>query len=321
MRRRLPAEVSELMGLDGAAVAALTGRTPVWRVDLPAGRVVVRRNDPALHPPSDAAVSRDLGWVHRFLTELASTTFPAPEPVPLLGEASVAIADGAVWEALTYLPGRVAGWSARPTVFRLGQFLARFHEAAGKVGGGGQREPCVPIDSLVDDTTWAGLRLGARDRRTLARSVDQLGEDLDLVDHGSAARSVIHGDFTSHNVLVSGRPVEPCGAIDFANAYEEATLADVGFSLWRSGRPFQRAEAFDPERIADYVAGYHSRRPMRQTDALAVVAYLRARGLQIIAKQALRLGVFETGPLPKLAWLSAHGPSLHRRLEVVLVGT
>lgn len=125
---------------------------------------------------------------------------------------------------------------------------------------------------------------------------------------------MIHGDFTNHNVLSAGSPSKPCGVIDFGNAYIEVPLFDIGCALWRSGRPSQDVHEFDPDRIAAYVDGYSSVRPLSSDDRAAVLVYLRARGVQIIAKQAAR-GVTDGGPRRKLEWLASH----HDRLVSVLI--
>jgi len=49
-------------------------------------------------------------------------------------------------------------------------------------------------------------------------------------------RLVIHGGFTVDNVIASGNPASAAGVIDFALAYIDAPMADIGFGLWRSGR-------------------------------------------------------------------------------------
>lgn len=66
----------------------------------------------------------------------------------------------------------------------------------------------------------------------------------------------------------------PCGVIDFANAYVEVPLADIGFALWRSGRPAQDVHEFDPARIAAYIDGDSSVRPLSADDRAAVIVYL-----------------------------------------------
>jgi Ser/Thr protein kinase RdoA (MazF antagonist) len=239
------------------------------------GDVVVRRHDGA---PLEA-----VEWIHRFLGQL---TFNAPAPVPYFDGASVALIDGVPWGALSYVEGEPVGWSTEPTMFELGAFLASFHDAAGSIEMEEQRPGAFPIDAL-----------------------SSLAGDLARIDHADRARQVIHGDFTNHNVLASGSPPKPCAVIDFMNACIEVPLFDVGCALWRSGRPAQDVQAFDPERVAAYVEGYSSVRALAADDRAAVVVYLRARGEQIIAKQAAR-GVTDDGPRRKLEWLAAHHDEL-----------
>ena len=88
-------------------------------------------------------------------------------------------------------------------------------------------------------------------------------------------------------------------------------------SLWRQGRPEQETDEFSPPRIAEYAAGYARVRPL---DPRAVVTYLRARGLQILAKQQRRGSEVEVGPTRKLAWLLAHGDDVHAAVARALKG-
>ena len=245
------------------------GRDDLWRV----GGVVLRRHD--------RAEASTIEWIHRLLEQLE---FPAPKPVPHFDGASVARIDGSVWSAVTFVEGDVIGWSDSPSMFDVGAYLARFHDAATWVEMPVQQSPVFPVDQLPG-----------------------LDDALASIDHARRPRQVIHGDFTNHNVLASHG--HPCGVIDFANAYVEVPLADIGFALWRSGRPRQEADEFDAARIAAYVDGYSSVRPLSADDRAAVVVYLRARGVQIVTKQRAR-GVRDDGPLRKLAWLERNADLL-----------
>jgi Ser/Thr protein kinase RdoA (MazF antagonist) len=220
----------------------------------------------------DGAVPETIAWIDRFLDRLA---FNAPKPVPYFDGASVAEIDGVVWGALSYVEGDIVGWASEPTMFELGAFLATFHDAAADVEMEVQQSPVYSIDAVAPP------------------------------GHSDRPRQVIHGDPTNHNVLARGTPRRPSGIIDFGNACIDVALFDIGCALWRSGRPSQDAQEFDGRRIADYVDGYSTVRPLAEEDRRAVVGYLRARGLQIIAKQEAR-GVRDDGPRRKLAWLDAH---------------
>jgi Ser/Thr protein kinase RdoA (MazF antagonist) len=92
--------------------------------------------------------------------------------------------------------------------------------------------------------------------RTLHTLLDEFCRDLAEVGYDDAARVVIHGDATTHNVVASGSPPQPSGLIDFQLAYHEPLAADIAFGLWRSGRPEQGAHSIDTSRLSDFVAGY-----------------------------------------------------------------
>lgn len=246
--------------------------------------VVVRRHD--------NVALETVSWIHRMLERLAfhapafnAPAFNAPRPVPHFDGASVTVIDGVAWSALSYVEGETAGWSPEPTMFELGAFLASFHDAAAAIEMDAQQTPVFPIDAVAP----AG--------------------------HADRPRQVIHGDPTNHNLLARGSPPKPCGIIDFGNACIDVPLFDIGCALWRSGRPSQDVHEFDPRRVAAYVDGYGSVRPLSSDDRAAVVGYLEARGHQIIAKQAAR-GVRDDGPRRKLAWLRLH----QERLVAFLVG-
>jgi Ser/Thr protein kinase RdoA (MazF antagonist) len=306
MSRALPSDVLAAVKAPKATVHRLAGRSGAWRIDEPHGSFVLRRYDPHAHPPTGATLAGDVGWVHQHLDRLAHTGFRASRPVDRLAGDRVGEFDGAVWETLTYLPGRIAGWSKRPSMGVLGGFLASYHDATDGLPTGGQRVPAYPISSVLSDVDGIARRVPVPERVAFTDACEALAAGLLAIDHKQAPRSVIHGDLTNHNVIVAGSPVGPVAAIDFANAYVEATLADVAFALWRSGRPFQAAETFDVHRIAAYVAGYHERRPLSEREAAAIVVYLRARGIQIIVKQAARhpVGPIDCGPLAKLTELA-----------------
>ena len=253
-----------------AGATQFPGRDDLWLDD----GTVVRRHD--------TAAASTIGWIHHVLAHL---DFNAPKPVPYFDGRSVATRDGVVWSAVSYVEGEIVGWSARPSMFELGGHLARFHDAVASVTVHEQQSPAFPVDQLPG-----------------------LGGLLQEIGHAQRPRQVVHGDFTNHNVVaVDGRA---CGVIDFANAYVDVPLVDIGFALWRSGRPRQDTDEFDRQRIHAYVDGYSSERPLTDDDRVAVLVYLRARGVQIVTKQRARGAAPDDGPLRKLAWLERHWRSL-----------
>ena len=87
--------------------------------------------------------------------------------------------------------------------------------------------------------------------------------------------------------------------------FVETPLADVGYGLWRSGRPRERADNLDFSRARRFLHGYASIVPLSPDQASAIPVYLRGRGLQMIAKR-VRAGRDDTGMLAQVQWLSAN---------------
>jgi Ser/Thr protein kinase RdoA (MazF antagonist) len=314
------AEVLSCVGVGRADVQRLRGRSQLWLVDHPSGKVVLRHHDPA-HRPADAPTSRrDIEWLHDRLRHVADSGFPAPRPAPIFEGRSCETIAGSLWESVTYLPGRAVGWSRRPTLRALGAFLAEFHNAVAGIGPSAQRPLCRPVDGLV--AAAANIAdVGSREAtRFFAGVAADLEPALEAIAHRDARRITIHGDFTAHNVVAASAPtVAPVGVIDFANAYNEAALADISFGLWRTGRTSQRAETFAAARFVAFVTGYRDVRPLNPEDAAAIVVYLRARGVQIIIKHT-RPGTTETSVLARLRWLEGNGRDLQHRIELALEG-
>jgi aminoglycoside phosphotransferase (APT) family kinase protein len=120
---------------------------------------------------------------------------------------------------------------------------------------------------------------------------------------------VIHGDFTNDNVIAAGAPVGVVGVIDFALAHAETPLADIGYGLWRSGRPRPEAGRLDLQRVRRFVRGYCGTARLSADEARAVTVYLHGRGLQMIAKR-VGAGRAETGMLAQVQWTSEHAEAV-----------
>jgi Ser/Thr protein kinase RdoA (MazF antagonist) len=287
-----------------------TGRTlpsreaTSWLVRHESGLAVLRRLDPALFRPDLSVVRRDLAWLHDYLDRLAATGFPAPHPVAALDGASWLCRDDALWELVSYLPGRIVGWDARPSMEEIGELLARYHDAAAATPRPAQRPVAYPLDTLPTRAAGGEIR----------GWLDALAADLAAIGHNNAHRHVIHGDFTAHNVLADGDPPVPVGVIDFALSYVDVLWADIGFGLWRSGRQQQRAIGLDLDRVCRLVTGYCRRRPLPPQAAPAIAVYVRARGLQ----QAVKGSDRGHSPRPRLVarvrWLAEHRTILEDRL-------
>ncbi|HXW87185.1 MAG TPA: phosphotransferase [Streptosporangiaceae bacterium] len=254
-----------------------------------------------------AQTRADVSWLHDFLDRLSSTGFPAPRPLPAFGGCSWTTGGGSLWQLVSFRAGQVVGWASAPSLTEVGVLLGRYHVAVAALRPAAQRPAALPLADvpailLSGQVEAAGV---SRDRAARIRSLAaDLAADLTGAGQASTGRLVIHGDFTCHNVLAAGAPPAAVGVIDFELAHVESPLADIGYGLWRSGRPHQDAAFLDAARVAQFVRGYASVRAIPADQAGLIPVYLRGRGLQMIAKR-VRAGQPETGMLAQVSWLSA----------------
>jgi Ser/Thr protein kinase RdoA (MazF antagonist) len=291
-----------------------------WLVDWQGTRAVLRQQTLTPSSTSVARLIDDVAWLHGFLAELASLGFPSPRPLPSFDGQSWSVADGALWEMVSFLPGQVVGWADKPPMEEIGGLLARYHATTRQIKVPSQRPGAlrlaeVPKILLSPQLEAAGV---PPDRASSIRQVArQLARDLRDTAALASERIVIHGDFTNHNVLAAGTPPRATGVIDFALAHAESPLADIGYGLWRSGRPYQDADHLDLSRAQNFVRGYASTVRLSPGQAQMIPLYLRGRGLQMIAKR-IRAGRAETGMLAQVQWLTANSGLIGDALAAVV---
>ena len=259
---------------------------------------------------SGSVLTQDVAWLHGLLTRLAGLGFPSPRPLRCLDGKSWTIADGLLWEIVSFLPGRTIGWSAVPPMEEIGALLGRYHATVRQTEVTSQRPDALPLADVPTVLLSHKLDVVPPEERAVIRQLAaQLACDLDGTGHLRRERVVIHGDFTNDNVIADGTPPRATGVIDFANAHVETPLADVGYGLWRSGRPHERADDLDFSQARRFVRGYASIVPLSPDQASVIPVYLRGRGLQMIAKR-VRAGRNETGMLAQVQWLSANASAV-----------
>jgi Ser/Thr protein kinase RdoA (MazF antagonist) len=304
---------ASLLADAGLAVVATLPRPRdgrAWLVNWQQEQGLLRQTE--LADNSADRTTADMAWLHGFLGRLASTGFPAPRPLPAFGGRSWTIRAESLWQLATYLPGTVVGWSPAPSMAEIGALLGRYHVAVAALEPTAQRPAATPL-AEVPGILLSGLLEASGVSRDEAARISSLAADLaaDLAEAGRTRPGplVIHGDFTCHNVVATGTPPAVAGVIDFELAHVESPVADVGYGLWRSGRPHQDADYLDADRLQQFVRGYASVRAVTADQARFIPLYLRGRGLQMIAKR-VRAGRPETGMLAQVAWLSAHNDAL-----------
>lgn len=308
LRLEAPNELSSVVALLPAAASELrqvAGPGRPWFVRYGSREAILRRNDPTRFrafqfPPERALAS--IGWLHEFLRDLATSGFIAPEPIGDLGGKSIAMVDGAIWELLSYVPGRPMDWSD-VEMYEAGRLLARFHESSIAVPSRSQRPGSLPVETC-------------RPTHSEARKLTaQLENELADIGHQSAARAVVHGDATQSNVVVSD--ARTFHLIDFALAYQEALLFDLGSALWRNGRSGPDTVTYEPTRIGTFVRGYDAVRRLAPAESRAVVVYMKGRGIQLQHRLELRQGSDET-VMQRLLSIHAQQQEIEEAINQVL---
>jgi homoserine kinase type II len=259
-----------------------------------------------------ARLREDATWLHAFLARLAESGFPSPRPLPAFDGKSWATAESTLWEITSFLPGQAVGWADEPPMEEIGTLLGRYHATATHIGVASQRPGALPltdVPQILLSPQLQVVRVSSQRAAIIRQLADQLARDLNDTAHLRRARLVIHGDFTNHNVIAGGTPPKATGVIDFALAHAETPLADIGYGLWRSGRPHQEADHLDLQRVRRFVRGYASTVQVSADEARIIPLYLRGRGLQMIAKR-IRAGRAETGMLAQVQWLTANSGAL-----------
>jgi len=303
--------------LRDASLAVLPGLIPTrearsWLVDWRGTRGVLRRRPLPAGSAARGHLLADVRWLHDLLAGLAGPGFPSPRPLPSFGGRSWTLAGGQVWEIVSFLPGHEVGWDDEPPMAEIGTMLARYHAAARRIEVTGQRPGALPLADVPATLLSGQLGAACPDAERAAeirRLAEQLAGDLEACGHPAAARIVVHGDFTNHNVIAGGAPPRPTGVIDFQLAHVEVPVADIGYGLWRSGRPHQDADVLDLARLRQFIRGYAEVARLPAGDARAIPVFLYGRGLQMIAKRA-RAGRAGTGMLAEVQWLSANAAAI-----------
>jgi len=281
-----------------------------WLADWRGTRGVLRCSP--VPEPDMAGLAEDVEWLHNFLDRLAGTGFPAPRPLLAFGGKSWTIVGGHLWEIVSFISGSVVGWDPAPPLEEIGALLARYHAAARQIRVSGQRPGVIPLCGVPDILLSAGQPRRAANLDVIA-AVRPLAARLarDLADGARPAIPglVIHGDFTSHNVIAAGNPPRAVGVIDFARAHLDAPVADIAYGLWRSGRPRQDASVLDLARVQRLVHGYARTAALPAAEARVLPLYLYGRGLQMIAKR-VQAGRDCAQILPQVCWIAANATAI-----------
>lgn len=283
-----------------------------WLVEWCGARGVLRATPVPSERTAWARRVEGVRWLHEFLAVLASLGFPSPCPLPCFGGRSWALVGDLLWEVVSFLPGRVVGWRSQPSMEEIGALLAQYHAVACRIEVAGQRPGAVPLTDVPGILLSTQLDASCPDPQQAAairRLAEQLAEDLAISGHPATPRIVIHGDFTNHNVIASGVPPALTGVIDYQLAHAEVPLADLGYGLWRSGRPQEDADCLDLARFQQFIRGYAAIGHLSARDVDALPTFLYGRGLQMIAKR-VQAGRADMNMLAEVHWLKANATTI-----------
>jgi len=305
-----PDALTSVIGLLPEAVREvhrLGGPGRPWFVRYGSREGVLRCSDPsrfrALQFTPELALA-SIRWLHGFLRDLAIGGFSAPEPIADLHGQSIATVDGSIWELVSFLPGLPMHWS-EDEIEQAGRLLARFHESSLAAPARAQRPGSLPVE-LCRPVQQEARQLRSR-----------LENELADIEHESATRGVVHGDATQSNVVIAAD--RTYRLVDYALAYHEVLLFDVGSALWRNGRSSPDAVTYDPRRVAIFVRGYAAVRSLAPIDARAIVVYMKCRGLQLQHRLELRQGRDST-IIQRLLSIDAQQSELERAIAEDLFG-
>jgi Ser/Thr protein kinase RdoA (MazF antagonist) len=279
----------------------LDSRGQPWLLEAADWRAVLRYLPPRRYPPAESMPHVE--WLHRFLDRLAPLQVATPRPLRELRGASIAVADGVLWELLTYVPGRPLGWDPHVPLESAGGMLASYHLASREVSPPEQRPGALPLEDCCPAS--AGVL------------VSEFQRDLADLDQASIDWCVLHADCTVSNMLVSGEPPTVSGMIDFALAQLGPPEADISFALWVTGRTAQPQRRLDYARVRAFVSGYHRVRPLTARAAKAIPVYLVGRGMQLLTRIE-RTGGSDEIQLERTRWLYAHRAELQDVVNGIL---
>lgn len=210
---------------------------PTYRLKTPDAMYVLRRRPPGALLASAHAVHREF----EVISALFHSGFPVPEPLTMCFDEAVI---GTQFYLMRYVPGRVFFDIAMPDLSRedraavydsVNETLARLHSFDPvKLGLASFGKPGNYFARQV--SRWSRQYESARDQDIpeMDRLIDWLPG---AVPPDDGRQSVVHGDFSFHNVLVSPNEPRVAAVIDWELSTLGHPLGDLSYHLMDWYRP------------------------------------------------------------------------------------
>lgn len=301
---------------------------PTYLLETAAARYVLRRKPPGVLLKSAHAVDRE----YRVLSALAQQDFPVPRPLAFCADESVL---GSMFYVMAHVPGRIFWDCTMPDVSR-SERAAIFDSVNATLAQLHSYDPArLGLGDFGRPGNYFGRQIARWSEQYRASCTSHIAEMDKLIewlpthlppDDGRV--SIVHGDFSFHNVLI--HPTEPrvVAVIDWELSTIGHPLGDLTYHLMDWYRPVgvdlrgtlrgQDLEALGVPSLEEYVERYQTRTGIEISGSLAFYrAYNLFRVAAIVQGVAHRLAggtaaasnaaeiMSRVRPLAQAAWAEA----------------
>lgn len=206
----------------------------------------------------------EVSFFNTLLAHLSRQGLPVPVPRETLDGMTSTIFCGKPTLLFPKLPGAHPNIVDGPSSYKVGEALARIHDATASLGLPREKIRKNPYDPAWARSALASVseKLGSEDYALMADSVQRYESltDPDL------PRGVIHGDLFRDNCLFLDD--ELTGIIDFYHACEDMLVLDLAITLndWCSNESGDMV----PDLVAEMIRGYESVRRLTDPERAAL---------------------------------------------------
>lgn len=298
-----PKEILEQGNIQSANAERLPWHDPIWRCTVDGVRfsLIAKRDRDA----------ESLQWESRLLDELERAGVPASRSIRIFdGRDHIALGD-IHYIARGWVDGVMLVEEEKPDLSEVGRFIGRTHDAMRSVHVGQRPEITGPLASFLSPSEEALRSLLSDEDVVRFRAFTETVRPL-VTSPGDPA-IVVHGDFTTRNIVVG--PDGSWSLIDFGMAHVASPSVELAYAIG-SARTNWDAFDYDEEKVRALIGGYAETGRSDDFDPELVVAYAWARPLLHISMLARRGGGrITTGSLGRALWLAENGPLLRGYIE------